>query len=196
MSSILCHVGITEYPPCDCECDAGVATFDTMIFVFPSGSEHFGMIGDLYFGLLPTPGGTGYTTNASTFLAANPGLTHQTFAGIAPAGGSVYPSPLLPGFTSVWPALFGPGDSTVFDLTNPGVPFHPMPFCSLGTDEDGLVVLTFSPGINVIGFKTAVFPSIACEVALFLGGVTGVEVDDQTFTPDNPGTFTTFYGFS
>lgn len=168
-----------------------VQTFDNVRVYMPSGGEpSVGSISNVYFGSSGSTSGL-YSVQA-TFLAAHPGLTLQNFLGyvVTPPGFALVPASFPGTFTST-------GN---FDTTNipVGQDIHENPIgtavlewgYSGGASPQTIAVLTFTPGVNSVGFTCNGFGQPLAYVE-FRNGVTVLAT-----SPNLPSLGTTFVGYS
>lgn len=164
-----------------------VPTFDQVAITFLPGEGTELYLGQLYFGT----GGVavGYQSVKATFLSDNPGLTLQTFAGIAPPAGSAA-VPAFSGFSVT------PGTSLNQLILDSATMVPAAPWCALmESGGGGQVQLLFSPAVNAVGFNLA--QSNTGDVAIaFFDGVTLLDLEVLSPGPGNTGTFSTFAGYS
>ena len=157
------------------------------------------VIGQLYFGT--GAGAAGFYSNKTTFLADNPGLTLQTFSGIAPPNGRTAPGSFS-GFSIT------PGASVTILVADDGYfntvyPFTPAPFDSVGGDtalSPHEWTITFSPAVSAVGFNLASvallpFP-LPCKVQFYNGATLLHEEDYPPSTALDPSIFTSFAGYA
>lgn len=162
-------------------------SMDTIVISWTT-SEISRFVGQVNFGTSTAHGV--YYTNKATFLAANPGLTLQTFSAAIP--GAPLPASTFAPYNGV--LSFAEAGALITDSTD----MSPVaPFDAVGiAGSSGTLTLLFSTPITAIGFQLGHQSGSVGYTVTFKSGSTTIDSEVLAPPTTDTGVFTTFAGYA